>query len=225
MKRSVSAPQSSKHGDIAQMPSGFTSPHERRFLASVSLTATIVLGMAVSRPCSAEIKEFDESFKSGGKEVIVDVFAPAEPGKYPAIVVVHGHGGVGEGKRSGSHEQARRLARAGYVALVPHYFGRAVPDRKNGQKNARSYPIWVRTVRDTVGYAAHRADVDPKRIGLLGFSLGSWVTISVAARDPRVSALVENYGGLPEFDPLDWSRLPPVLILHGDADRDVNVNE
>jgi carboxymethylenebutenolidase len=140
-------------------------------------------------------------------------------------VILHGHGGLGEGKRSGCHEQARRLARAGYVALVPHYFGRAVPDQKNGRKNAQSFAVWVRTVSDTIGYAAHRANVDPKRIGLVGFSLGSYVSLAVAARDRRVSALVENFGGLPQHEALDWSRLPPVLILHGDADRIVSVEE
>jgi carboxymethylenebutenolidase len=138
---------------------------------------------------------------------------------------VHGHGGVGAGKRSSAHDLARRLARTGYVALVPHYFGGLKPDPRNGRKNARSFAAWTRTVRDTVGSAARRADVDPRRIGLLGVSLGSWVSLSVAARDRRVSAVVEYSGGLPEWEAINPARLPPVLILHGDADRDVPVAE
>jgi carboxymethylenebutenolidase len=47
----------------------------------------------------------------------------------------------------------------------------------------------------------------------------------VAARDRRVSAVVEYYGGLPEWEELDWTRLPPVLILHGDADDNVRVEQ
>ena len=70
-----------------------------------------------------------------------------------------------------------------------------------------------------------RPDVDRKRIGLASASLGSWVSVSVAARDRRVSAVVEYYGGLPEWEELDLTRLPPVLILHGDADRNVRVEE
>jgi len=189
----------------------------------MALAAALAFGTRVH--ASTEINETDETFKSRGNNVIVDVFAPNAPGKYPASVILHGHGGLGEGKRSGCHEQARRLARAGYVALVPHYFGRAVPDQKNGRKNAQSFAVWVRTVGDTIGYAVHRANVDPKRIGLVGFSLGSYVSLAVAARDRRVSALVENFGGLPQHEALDWSRLPPVLILHGDADRIVSVEE
>jgi dienelactone hydrolase len=194
----------------------------RDVLVSLALAAALVLGMDAR--ASSDIKETDETFKSRGKDFVVDVFAPEAPGKYPAIVVLHGHGGLGEGKRSGCHEAARRLARAGYVAMVPHYFGRAVPDPKNARKNAQSFAVWERAVSDTVGFAMRRADVDPKRVGLLGFSLGSYVSIGVAARDRRVSAVVENYGGLPEHEDLNWSRLPPVLILHGDADKVVSVD-
>jgi len=191
--------------------------------ALLALAVTLVLGMAA--PGTGEIVESDETFKSRDKEITVDVFAPVEAGKHPAVIVLHGHGGAGEDKRSWSHEMARRLARAGYVALVPHYFGRLKPDPKNGQKNARSFAVWTRTASDAISHATRRADVDPKRIGVLGASLGSWISLSVAARDRRVSAVVEYYGGLPEWEELDPARLPPILILHGDADRNVSVRE
>lgn len=191
--------------------------------AALAVVAIMALGLAAPEPDG--IVESDETFKSRGKEYTVDVFAPNSPGKHPAVVVVHGHGGVGEGKRSGSHGLARHLARAGYVAMVPHYFGGLKPDSRDGRKNARSFAVWARTVSDAVGSAARRPDVEPKRIGLLGSSLGSWVSLSVAARDRRVSAVVENFGGWPAWEELNPARLPPVLILHGDADRNVPVQE
>jgi len=176
-------------------------------------------------PETGELTETTETFKSRGQGIVVDVIAPTATGRYPAVVVLHGHGGLGDGRRSGTHSLARQLAGAGYVAVVPHYFGSHKPDRKNGQKNARSFSFWERTVSDTVGFSGRRADVDPKRIGLLGSSLGSWVALSVGARDRRVSAVVEHYGGFPQWEELNPARLPPVLILHGDADRDVPVQE
>jgi carboxymethylenebutenolidase len=200
--------------------------NHRSRLASAALALTVVwtVSLAVADE-PGEIVESDATFKSRGKDVIVDVFAPSAPGKHPAVIVLHGRNGVGEGKRSGSHEAARELARSGYVALVPHYFGRNVPDPKNGRKNARSHAIWTRTVIDTVTFATRRDDVNPRQIGLIGFSNGSWVALSTAARDRRVSAVVENYGGYPGWDEINPARLPPVLILHGDADRVVPVNE
>jgi carboxymethylenebutenolidase len=189
---------------------------------AVSISVTLSLAVAVEPDA---IVESDETCKSRGKDVIIDVFAPSAPGKYPAVIVLHGRNGVGEGKRSGTHQAARDFARAGYVALVPHYFGRNLPDPKNGRKNARSHAIWARTVIDTVSFAVRRANVKPRQIGLVGFSNGSWVALSVAARDRRVSAVVENYGGYPGWDEINPARLPPVLILHGDADHVVPVNE
>jgi carboxymethylenebutenolidase len=190
---------------------------------ALGLAVILALGLAGSEP--ERIVEREEHVKSRGKEITVDVFSPGSAGQYPAILVVHGRGGVGEGRRSGTHELARHLARAGYVALVPHYFGRLKPDLKDGRKNARSYAFWVQKVGDTVSYAARRSDVDARRIGLVGSSLGSWVSLSVAVRDRRVSAVVENFGGWPAWDEVNPARLPPVLILHGDADPIVSVDQ
>jgi carboxymethylenebutenolidase len=194
-------------------------------LAALALGATLALGIATTAREPGQIVESDEIVKSRGKDIVVDVFAPGAPGKYPAVVVLHGRGGVGEGKRSGTHRAARELASEGYVALVPHYFGRNLPDPKNGRKNARSHALWTRAVIDTISYAARRPDVNPRQIGLLGFSNGSWVSLSTAARDRRVKAVVEYYGGYPAWDEIYPARLPPVLILHGDADRVVSVQE
>src|SRR5262245_35331351 len=113
------------------------APGRSRACSVLVLTAIMAPGMVAPEPDG--IVETDEVFQSRGKDIAVDVFAPGAPGRYPAIVVVHGHGGVGEGKRSGSHALARHLARAGYVALVPHYFGRLTPDPRDGRKNARSF--------------------------------------------------------------------------------------
>ena len=83
-------------------------------------------------------------------------------------------------------------------------------------------PVWTRTVSDSISFATRRPDVDPKRIGLC--RLRRWARGSRCRwrhGDRRVSAVVENFGGLPEWEDLDLGRLPPVLILHGDADRNV----
>src|SRR5262249_28964756 len=74
------------------------------------------------KPAAVEITETDETFPSRGKKVTVERFEPKANGKYPVVVVLHGHGGIGPpGGRSGLREEARLLAREGYVALIPHY--------------------------------------------------------------------------------------------------------
>lgn len=55
-------------------------------------------------------------------------------------------------------------------------------------------------------------------------SLGAYLALSVASVEPRVKAVVEFFGGIPEALH-GFTRMPPVLILHGEQDRVVPVSE
>lgn len=63
------------------------------------------------------------------------------------------------------------------------------------------------------------------RIGLLGFSLGGFIAADTAAHDERVEASGVLYGGMPNATVSQVKHLPPVLELHGDADRNVPLHE
>jgi carboxymethylenebutenolidase len=67
--------------------------------------------------------------------------------------------------------------------------------------------------------------VQKDRTALIGFSLGGYLALSVASRDPRVKAVVEFCGGLPEELAVECVQMPPTLILHGEADNIVPVSE
>lgn len=175
----------------------------------------------------AEIVESKSSFTSQGKTIDVEVFAPKKSGKYPGIVVLHGAGGMRpEGFGFAFREYARQLARNGYVAHIVHYFNRTGHQVAADETVMKQhFADWLKAVGDGVTHLASQPNVDPKRIGLLGFSLGAYLSLSEAMFDPRVSAVVEYFGGLPEVLAKDLKRLPPVLILHGEADRVVPVKE
>jgi carboxymethylenebutenolidase len=177
----------------------------------------------------AAIAETSETFPSHGKRVAVERFAPGAEGRYPLVVLLHGHGGIGPaGDRSPLRDEARRLARKGYVALVPHYFDRTAGAKlNNAVRNARYYKIWMETIADAVTYAGKLPQVDRRHVGLIGHSLGASLVLSNAMADPRVSAVVEYAGSLAFIDrpPGPPERMPPILILHGDADTIVSVRE
>jgi len=162
------------------------------------------------------------SFESGGKEIGLDCFIPSANGnKLPAIIGLHGSGG---GHNSMS-SPAELLAANGFAVYVLHYFDRTGITQADRETIFRHFPLWMKTLWDSVSFVARQPPVDPKRIGLLGFSLGAYLCLSNAAIDSRVQAVVEFFGGLPKEMKLFMRRLCPVLILHGESDSTVPVEE
>jgi carboxymethylenebutenolidase len=162
------------------------------------------------------------SFESGGKSIRLDCFLPEDNDQcFPAVVALYGSGG-GHARMA---EPASLLAAQGFAVYVLHYFDRTGTTEVNRQIIFRNFPVWMKTVWDAVSFVIRQPRVDPKRVGLLGFSLGAYLCLSNAAIDSRISAVVEFFGGLPKEMKFFMRRLCPVLILHGEADPVVPVQE
>jgi carboxymethylenebutenolidase len=169
------------------------------------------------------ITQSRSSFTSGGQSIPCDVYLPEANGRrYPAIIGLHGSGG-GHATMS---DPAAMLAAQGFAVYVPHYFERT---RTTGfadkQTAIRHFPAWGKTVWDAITHVERQPHVDAHGIGLVGFSLGAYLALSVAAVDQRVHAVVDFFGGFPKEMKLFMRRLCPTLILHGDADPTVPVAE
>ncbi|MBV8052849.1 MAG: dienelactone hydrolase family protein [Acidobacteriaceae bacterium] len=163
------------------------------------------------------------TFQSGGKEIGLDCFLPPNDGRaLPTVIGLHGSGGG----HVSMAEPATLLAGQGFAVYVLHYFDRTDTVYADGlQTIARHFPAWMKTLWDCVSFVAHRPEVDPARIGLMGFSLGAYLSLSAASIDSRIQAVVEFFGGFPKEMKLFMRRLCPVLILHGDQDKTVPVQE
>ncbi len=191
------------------------------------MNAAIALGLVpiMGPPAPGDaIEESNGSFVSLGKTIGFEGFGPKAPGRHPAIVILHGSGGMDVGGAE-FRNFARELACRGFVARIVHYFDQSGTRHADAAQIARSFSSWMATVGDAITSLARREDVDPGRVGLLGFSLGSYLALSVASHDRRVAAVVEYFGGLPDLFARDIRQFPPTLILHGDADAVVPVNE
>ena len=159
------------------------------------------------------------SYESGGKKILVDVYAPAKRGKRPAIILLHGSGGLlfpGFDLR----ERARDLSAQGYAVFLPHFFNRTGHFMVRPSGVHENLPVWTSTVRDAVTYVAAQPNVDASRIGLMGHSLGAYLALGTAAQDNRVDVVIEAAGAL---DRGGIKRMPPTLILHGAKDKTVPV--
>jgi dienelactone hydrolase len=162
------------------------------------------------------------TFQSGGKPIRLDCFLPSGNGQhFPAVISLHGSGG-GHATMS---EPAGLLARQGFAVYILHYFDRTGTTFADKQTIFGKFPVWMKTLWDAISYVEQEAAVDPERIALLGFSLGAYLSLSDAAIDKRVKAVVDFFGGLPKEMKLFIRRLCPVLILHGEADPTVPVEE
>jgi dienelactone hydrolase len=133
----------------------------------------------------------DVSFRSGPLVVEGYLVLPPGRGRRPAVVFVHGSGG----DRNELLEQARRLARRNVVAFTVTEPSTSNPPARGGSVTETLRRLQAGQVRDVV--AVRRAvdvlrslpQVDPKRIGYLGWSAGARAGTFVAASDARVKAL------------------------------------
>jgi carboxymethylenebutenolidase len=142
-------------------------------------------------------------------------------GKVPAIIALHGAGGG----VSGMERYAGMLAAEGFAVYLLHYFDRSGITSTDMPTIMRNFLPWMKTLWDAISFVKTQPRVDGERIALLGFSLGAYLSLANSAIDPRIKAVVEFFGGMPKEMNLFRRRLCPVLILHGEADATVPVEE
>jgi dienelactone hydrolase len=92
-----------------------------------------------------------------------------------------------------------------------------------GAKLAVGKEWYLKSFEAAINYMCSWPIVDPGKIALSGFSQAANAVLSVATADPRVKAVVWNYGGWPWIMPYEPYKLPPVEIFHGEKDDVYNV--
>jgi dienelactone hydrolase len=128
---------------------------------------------------------------------------PSGQGPFPAVIVLHTIGGL----RDHEKNYASKLAGQGYVAIAVNW-------SSGGGTN----------ITDAYDYLVARPDVDPERIGLVGFSKGALSALWLASRlslmqsDYQISGVVSYYIGHSIVQWIKPLRHPPTLFLHGDQD-------
>lgn len=126
----------------------------------------------------------------------------------PAVVCLSDHGpgkaeSVGFVDRGRAADFALQLARAGYLTIAPEI--RACGEREEEEDYAVLVGLMmghtllgarVWDVLRTVDYLLTRPEVDPDKIGCMGFGLGGWLTLLASALDERIRcAVVSGFFG------------------------------
>lgn len=134
----------------------------------------------------------DVSFLSNGLRVQGYLAVPPGGGRRPAAIFLHGAGG----DRSQLLLQAVWLAGRGAVTLTLTAPSTTVERPANVSAEAAlrgQHELAVRdvvAVRRAVDVLSARSDVDPERMGLLGWSLGGRTGAVVAGVEPRIGVVV-----------------------------------
>jgi dienelactone hydrolase len=196
--------------------------------ASVFVVALLTIGCASlshSGSTGPRVTHHAESYWSGKQGITVDHYSTGTGGQHPAMILLHGSGGLWFTGGHAVRHYARALAARGFETFVVHYFDATGTLFAGSASERRNFARWVGALSDAVTYVARQPAVDASRIGVLGVSLGAYLAVGVAAEDRRVTALVDISGGLEPFLADRVTRLPPALILHGSHDKVVPVAE
>jgi dienelactone hydrolase len=129
-----------------------------------------------------------------------------KPGtRLPAVILLHGTGS----RKESNLALAKRLAERGFLAIMPdgRYHGERskkgtgtddyFPAIAQAFKDGKSHPWLYDTIYDVlrlIDYLQTRPDVDPKRIGMMGFSKGGMETYLAAAADERIAVAIPCIG-------------------------------
>lgn len=160
------------------------------------------------------------SYPSGSETVSGYLVLPAGSGQSPAIVVIHDWLGLSDFAKA----KADGFGKQGYVALaVDLYRGKVTTDPAVAHELMRGLPE-DRAVRDltaAVAYLRSRSDVDPKRIGSIGWCMGGGYSLALALAEPTLSGSVIYYGRLVTDEKTIAGLQVPLLGNFGGEDQGI----
>ncbi len=161
-----------------------------------------------------QTRDIDHSILKGGGFVAL----PDGPGPHPGVVVIHEAYGLNESIK----DVARRFADTGYVALAVDLFA----DRNRAICMARYMVGMLRgsvnrpgvgDLKLALSHLMTLPEVDPQRVGAIGFCMGGSFAVAWACTDDRLKAIAPFYAANPR--PLEAvARMCPVVGSYPEKD-------
>ena len=181
------------------------------------LTALLLLLASLLPLDTANAGRLEWSVRYEGRTVRIHVITPDTPGPWPMAMVLHGASGVGSGYMY--WPLAEQLAKRGIAAAVVRYYD-GLPRRTKRKQSVRIFTQREKILDRVVSNLLRRNLVEGNVIGSVGYSLGGFHTIALAAKDKRIAAAVSIAGGLSGHIPHSVvEQAAPLLLIHGTRDR------
>ncbi len=174
----------------------------------------------------------------GGDTLPAYCFLPNRPVKHRLPVVIVGVGVISQ-EIFQYQVHCEHLADRGFLVLLidpsnyPEHLGPGPIDWDRGTgyvqgainqvvvagRLAVDIEWYLRSIRAVVDQVSMWPIADPTRIAFSGHSQPANAALTYACKDPRIKAVVWNYGGYPWVMPYQTLMLPPVAIFHGTEDE------
>ncbi len=176
----------------------------------------------------------DKAFLAGATgtpaRIAGELRLPGDLERYPAVILIHGSGGV----TANVDYWARELHTIGVAAFIVDCFtGRGIVETVTDQTRIGSLTMIIDAYRALDHLAQHR-NIDPNRIALMGFSKGGFATIYAAMTrfQKTYGPTKAKFAAYIPFYPACGTRYiedentvdAPIRIFHGAADDYVAID-
>jgi carboxymethylenebutenolidase len=148
--------------------------------------------------------------------------APGQIGKYPSVIVIHEIWGLVDHIK----DVTMRLAKEGYVALAVDLFdGKTLTKLEEGRRFREQFTQEKMLADLNSGHAYLKTlkNINPKRIGSIGFCMGGGLSLLLACQNREIAAAVVFYGRNPT--PIDLLKNLQCPMLGNYAGADLAMSE
>ena len=180
-------------------------------IASVAIRLLLVLFvgmMSITAAVSSEIQYSEIFYRSGNLNIQAYLYQPEGAGPFPVVIYNHGSRGGRESDSVPFQYIGAMLTRAGYIVLVPERRGYGKSDGLNlrdevGRDQSRVVTRLNAETDDVlaaIGYLRTVPSADMNRLGIMGWSFGSIITMFATSHSAAFAAAVDQAGGALTWD-------------------------
>ncbi len=166
--------------------------------AKDGVSAMTIIGRSSERsvPKIKLYSETEVTFQSDDATIVGTLLTPKTPGPHPAVIIAHTSAG---GERHAYWLFASQFVQDGIAVLSydRHGHGKST----GGEPFNLDTDVLAEDMKAGFAYLQTHSDIDPQRIGLMGFSNGSWVAARAAEDIPDVAFIsVSMASGVSQVD-------------------------
>jgi len=182
----------------------------------------VLAALAFTHPAAAKVKTEIVEYKQG--DIVLQGYLSYDEsltGKRPGVLVIHDWMGVSDDTKM----RAEMLAGLGYVALAADIYGKGVRPKDSQEAQAvagkfsQDRALLRARAKSGLDYLAARPEVDPGRIGAMGYCFGGRAALELARSGAPLKGVVSFHGALSTPTPEDAKNIKgKVLVLHGADD-------